>query len=216
MLKKFRDPISGFTHLIGAFLSFIGLVLLLKLSIYKDSSWAIIAFSIFGISLILLYSASSTYHIARVSQKVINILRRIDHSMIYILIAGTYTPICLLALKGTLGITLFTIVWILAFTGVMFKMFWFNCPRVLSTLFYIIMGWLVVFFIVPIIKAISIKGFVWLLIGGIFYTVGGIIYALKWPKINSKLFGFHEIFHIFVMLGSLCHYYLMVKFVMFL
>lgn len=216
MFKKFRDPISGFTHLIGAFLSLIGLIILLKLSICKDSSWSIIAFSIFGISLILLYSASSTYHIAKVSEKVINILRRVDHSMIYVLIAGTYTPICLLALKGTVGITLFTIVWVLAFTGVMFKMFWFNCPRVLSTLFYIIMGWLVVFFIVPIIKAISVKGFAWLLMGGVFYTVGGIIYALKWPKINSKLFGFHEIFHIFVMLGSLCHYYLMVRFVMFL
>lgn len=216
MFEKFRDPISGFTHLIGAFLSLIGMVILIRLSIYKHSSWAVIAFSIFGISLILLYSASSTYHIAKVSEKVINILRRIDHSMIYILIAGTYTPICLLALKGTLGITLFTIVWVLALTGVIFKMCWFNCPRKLSTLFYIVMGWLVIFFIVPIIKAISINGFMWLLMGGVFYTIGGIIYALKWPKINSKLFGFHELFHIFVMLGSLCHYYLMLRFVMFL
>lgn len=216
MFEKFRDPISGFTHLIGAFLSLIGMVILIRLSIYKHSSWAILAFSIFGISLILLYSASSTYHIAKVSEKVINVLRRIDHSMIYILIAGTYTPICLLALKGTLGFTLFTIVWVLALTGVIFKMCWFNCPRKLSTLFYIVMGWLVIFFIVPIIKAISINGFMWLLMGGVFYTIGGIIYALKWPKINSKLFGFHELFHIFVMLGSLCHYYLMLRFVMFL
>ncbi|KAJ49873.1 hemolysin III [Clostridium tetanomorphum] len=211
MFQKFRDPISGLTHLIGAFLSLIGMIILIKLSMYKESIWAIISFSIFGVSLLLLYTASSTYHIAKVSKKVINILRKIDHSMIYILIAGTYTPICILTLKGYLGFTLFTIVWFLAILGVIFKLFWFNCPRKLSTAFYIIMGWLVIFFIVPITKVLSLNGFMWLLLGGIFYTLGGVIYALKWPKINSKLFGFHEIFHIFVMLGSLCHYCLMLK-----
>ena len=216
LFEKFRDPISGLTHLIGAFLSLIGMIILIKLSIFNGNSWALFASLVFGISLILLYTASSTYHIAKASEKVINVLRRIDHSMIYILIAGTYTPICLLALKGKLGLTLFIIIWALAFTGIIFNMCWFNCPRKLSTLFYIIMGWLVIFFIVPIIKAISINGFMWLLMGGIFYTVGGVIYALKWPKIHSKYFGFHEIFHIFVMLGSFCHFYLMFKYVMFL
>lgn len=136
--------------------------------------------------------------------------------MIYVLIAGTYTPICLIALKGNIGTFLFLGIWLLAFIGILLKIIWFDAPRWLYTLFYILMGWISVFAIVPIIKAISLGGFMWLLAGGLFYTVGAIIYATKRPKINLKFFGFHEIFHIFIMLGSLCHFILMFKYIMYI
>jgi hemolysin III len=216
LLSKFREPISSLTHLVGAFLSLIGLILLIKYSLDTSNVYNTIILTVFGISSILLYSASSTYHKSLSSAKVIKILRRVDHSMIYVLIAGTYTPICLIALKGTVGTFLFLGVWILAFIGILLKIVWFDAPRWLYTGFYILMGWISVFAIVPIIRAISFGGFMWLLAGGLFYTVGGVIYATKWPKINLKLFGFHEIFHIFIMLGSLCHFVLMFKYIMYI
>ncbi len=216
MLSKFREPISSLTHLVGAFLSLIGLILLIKYSLDTTNVYNTIILAVFGISSILLYCASSTYHKSLSSQKVIKILRRVDHSMIYVLIAGTYTPICLIALKGTIGTLLFLGIWLLAFIGIILKIVWFDAPRWLYTGFYILMGWISVFAVVPIIKAVSLGGFMWLLAGGLFYTIGGVIYATKWPKINLKLFGFHEIFHIFIMLGSLCHYVLMFKYIMYI
>lgn len=214
MLSKFREPVSSLTHLAGALLSLIGLILLIKYSLDTSNPYNTIILAVFGISSILLYSASSTYHKCLSSEKVIKVLRRVDHSMIYVLIAGTYTPICLIALKGKIGIFLFSSIWLLAFIGILLKIVWFDAPRWLSTGFYILMGWISIIAIVPIIKAVSIGGFMWLLAGGLFYTIGGVIYATKWPKINLKLFGFHEIFHIFIMLGSLCHYILMFKYIM--
>lgn len=216
MLSKFREPVSSLTHLVGAILSLIGLILLIKYSLDTSNVYNTIILTIFGISSILLYTASSTYHKCLSSEKAIKILRRVDHSMIYVLIAGTYTPICLIALKGKLGTVLFLSIWLLAFIGILLKIVWFNAPRWLYTGFYILMGWISIFVIVPIIKAVSLGGFMWLLAGGLFYTIGGVIYATKRPKINLKFFGFHEIFHIFIMLGSLCHYILMFKYIMYL
>ncbi|MBZ9606445.1 hemolysin III family protein [Clostridium estertheticum] len=216
MFSKFREPVSSLTHLAGAFLSLIGLILLIKYSLIISNMYNTIILAVFGVSSILLYCASSTYHQSLSSQKVIKILRRVDHSMIYVLIAGTYTPICLIALKGTIGTLLFFGIWILALIGIVLKIVWFDAPRSLYTGFYILMGWISVIAIVPIIKAISLGGFIWLLAGGLFYTVGAVIYATKRPKINLKLFGFHEIFHIFIMLGSLCHFILMFKYIMYI
>ena len=216
MLSKFREPISSLTHLLGAFLSLLGLILLIKYSLDTSNVYNTITLAVFGVSSILLYSASSTYHQCLSSEKVIKILRRVDHSMIYVLIAGTYTPICLIALKGKIGTFLFLGVWLLAFIGILLKIIWFDAHRWLYTGFYILMGWISVFAIVPIIRAVSVGGFMWLLAGGLFYTIGAVIYATKRPKINLKFFGFHEIFHIFIMLGSLCHYILMFKYIMYL
>ncbi|MFT5875571.1 MAG: hemolysin III [Clostridium sp.] len=216
LLSKFREPISSLTHLLGAFLSTIGLILLIKYSLDTTNVYNTVMLSVFGVSSILLYCASSTYHKSLSSKKTIKVLRRVDHSMIYILIAGTYTPICLIALKGAIGTFLFLGIWLLALIGILMKIVWFDAPRWLYTGFYILIGWLSIFAVVPIIKAVSIGGFMWLLAGGLFYTAGGIIYATKWPKINLKLFGFHEIFHIFIMLGSLCHYILMFKYIMYI
>lgn len=216
MFAKLREPVSGLTHLFGVFASIVGLVILIVYSATQSSVWHIVTFSIFGASLILLYSASSIYHLASVSQKAINILRRVDHSMIYLLIAGSYTPICLIALRGAWGWSIFGTIWGLTIIGIIIKNFWFNAPRWLSTLFYIFMGWLVIIAIYPLNKVFSPGAMAWLFAGGIAYTVGGVIYATKWPKINLKYFGFHEIFHIFVLIGSFCHYWLMFKYVLYL
>lgn len=216
MQSKFREPISGLTHLFGAILSILGLTLLIQYSIITSKNSNIPTLIIFGISLILLYTASTVYHLVTVSEKAIKVLRRIDHSMIYVLIAGTYTPICLIALKGSLGSALCTAIWILALAGIMLKVFWFNAPRWLYTFFYVFMGWLAIFAIYPLTKALSFNGVLWLIAGGVSYTVGAVIYATKWPKITSKLFGFHEIFHIFVLIGSFCHFWMMFKYVMYL
>ncbi|AUJ23198.1 PAQR family membrane homeostasis protein TrhA [Virgibacillus dokdonensis] len=202
-----REPINGLTHLFGAILSFIGLwALIFKANETIGSPLAITAVVIFGLSMTLLYSASATYHMVIAKKQVIAFLRRIDHSMIYILIAGTYTPLCLISLKGTLGWTLFIIITTLAVLGVVFKLVWFHCPRWLSTLLYIGMGWIVVFFSSNLAPIINKGGMVFLVLGGVIYTVGGIIYALKPKALNFKHMGFHEIFHLFILAGSLFHF----------
>lgn len=208
MRTYIREPINGFTHLGGAILSFAGLLaLVIKTTLTSASAVDITAVIIFGISMILLYSASATYHLAMASDKVIAFLRKIDHSMIFILIAGSYTPFCLIALKEHKGWILFTIVASIAICGVLFKMIWFNCPRWISTLIYVGMGWISVFMIKPLYSAMSFEGVFLLLLGGTFYTIGAIIYGAKPSAFKLKNLGFHEIFHIFILLGSLCHFF---------
>lgn len=207
-----REPISGFSHLLGAFLSIWGLYLLKKNAPASASTAYLASVYIFGSSLILLYTASALYHLLNISQKGIQLLRRIDHMMIYILIAGTYTPVCMIVLEGLWRWGLLLAVWILAFVGIILKIFWFNSPRWLSTLFYILMGWLVVIAILPISQNIAAVGTVFLVLGGLSYTLGALIYATRWPRISSRLFGFHEIFHLFVLGGSFCHYWLVFRY----
>lgn len=216
MMTKFREPISGLTHLFGALVSLLGMILLIKYetTIPNATPLSYIAITMFGLSLILLYTASTVYHLIKSSDKVIKILRKLDHSMIYILIAGTYTPICLISLQGTLRWGMFIGIWTFALMGITFKMVWFNAPRWLSTLFYVLLGWLAVFIISPLSKTMQIGGLVYLFLGGVFYTVGAVIYATKWPKIKSKIFGFHEVFHLFVLAGSFCHYFMILKYVL--
>lgn len=202
-----REPINGFTHLGGAILSFAGLLaLVIKTTLTSPTAVDITAVIIFGISLVLLYSASATYHLVVASDKVISFLRKVDHSMIFILIAGSYTPFCLIALNGIEGWITFGIVSGIAICGVVFKMVWFNCPRWLSTSVYIGMGWISVFIVIPLYKSIALGGILLLLAGGISYTIGAIIYGLKPKALKFKNLGFHEIFHIFILIGSLCHY----------
>lgn len=216
MLRKFREPVSGFTHLFGVVLSIIGLISLIIHSNVNESLSRILIFSIFGCSLILLYSASSIYHLSYFKESIIKILRKIDHSMIFVLIAGTYTPICLIALKNIWGLSLLIGIWLFAVAGIIIKVFFFNAPRWLSTLFYVLMGWAAIIAIVPLTKSLPLPAILWLFAGGIFYTIGAVIYATKKPKITFKYIGFHEIFHIFVLAGSLCHYWLMFKYVMYI
>ena len=209
-----REPINGFTHLIGAILSFVGLLaLVIKTTLTSPSIVDIMAVIIFGISLILLYAASATYHLVVGPDKVIAFLRKIDHSMIFILIAGSYTPFCLIGLKGEKGWILFSVIMTIAVCGVLFKMIWFNCPRWISTCIYVGMGWIALFVIKPLYHAIPREGVFLLILGGVFYTVGAAIYGLKPESLKLKNLGFHEIFHIFILLGSLCHFLAVFKYV---
>ena len=202
-----REPINGFTHLAGAILSFVGLLaLVIKTTLTNPTIINISAVIVFGISMILLYSASATYHLVVSSDKVISFLRKLDHSMIFVLIAGSYTPFCLIALEDFKGWILFTIIYAIAILGVLYKMLWFKCPRWVSTIIYIGMGWMAIFIIGPLCRVISSQGVFLLALGGIFYTIGGVIYGVKPKYLKFKHLGFHEIFHIFVLLGSLTHF----------
>ncbi|WP_080845883.1 PAQR family membrane homeostasis protein TrhA [Cytobacillus gottheilii] len=207
MTSYIREPINGLTHLAGAILSFIALLaMVVKAAMTTTSAIAITAVIIFGISMILLYAASATYHMVIAKDKVIAFLRRLDHSMIFVLIAGSYTPFCLISLNGVTGWVLFTIVSVIAVLGITFKMIWFNCPRWLSTALYIGMGWIIIFAFAPLSETLSTTGVFLLIFGGVLYTIGGVIYAVKPKFLEFKHLGFHEIFHIFIMLGTTAHF----------
>ena len=202
----FREPINGFTHLFGAILSIFALVALTAKATYiYGIGLPLLSVILFGFSLVLLYSASAIYHLVNAKEKTIAFLRRLDHSMIFILICGSYMPYCLIGLEGKAQIFITSLIVILTILGILFKMVWFNCPRILSTLMYIGMGWISLGAI-PFFKNIPALALIWLAIGGVIYTIGGIIYALKPKFLEFNNLGFHEIFHIFILLGSLCHF----------
>ena len=210
-----KDPGSSITHFIGMLMAiFSATPLLIKASMQPDSVH-VVSLAIFIGSMILLYGASATYHALDLSERANRILRKIDHMMIFILIAGTYTPICLIVLQGPVGYGLLALVWGIAAVGILVKAFWITCPKWFSSALYIAMGWVCVLAFTQILNSLSSKAFFWLLAGGVIYTVGGIIYALKLPIFNSKhkKFGSHEIFHLFVMGGSICHFIMMYFFV---
>ena len=217
MMKKkhIKDPGSAITHFIGMLMAIFAAFPLLIKAAHEPSRIYLISLAIYAVSLIFLYAASTTYHTFDLSERVNTILKKIDHMMIFVLIAGSYTPVCLIVLGGKLGYTLLALVWGIAAVGMLVKACWITCPKWLSSVLYIAMGWLCVLAFVPIFHALPRAGFDWLLAGGIIYTIGGVIYALKVPLFNSrhKNFGSHEIFHIFVMLGSACHFIVMYFFV---
>ncbi|WP_026828683.1 PAQR family membrane homeostasis protein TrhA [Exiguobacterium artemiae] len=207
MKTYMREPINGLTHLGGAVFAFIGLLaLVIKAALERGAGLPIVAAIIFGVSMIALYAVSATYHMVLASDRAIATWRRLDHSMIYLLIAGSYAPFCLISLNGPTGWVLFSIVMLIAVFGITFKLVWFNSPRWLSTTLYIGMGWIMVFAITPLAEVLSPIGIGLLFLGGIFYTIGGIIYGLKPRVLSFKHLGFHEIFHVFVLLGSLAHF----------
>lgn len=210
-----REPGSAITHFIGMLMAVIASIPLLAKASATEGKETVFALGIFMASMVLLYGASATYHSLTVSDKVIKIFRKIDHMMIFILIAGSYTPVCLIVLGGKQGYTMLGVVWGIALGGMLIKAFWITCPKWFSSIIYIAMGWVCVFVFRELLSTLPIQAFVWLLAGGIFYTVGGIIYALKLPIFNAihKNFGSHEIFHLFVMAGSICHFIFMYCFV---
>ncbi len=216
MLRKIKDPVSALSHLLGVFISIAGLVVLVVSAAIHATAWHVVSFAIFGASLILLYSASTVYHMFPVSEKMSIIFRKIDHIMIFILIAGTYTPICLVPLRGPWGWSLFGAIWGFAIAGIMLKLFWFKAPRWLSTVIYVIMGWLAIIAIVPLVKTLPGAAVFYIVLGGIFYSIGAVIYGTKRPNFGSKWFGFHELFHIFVLLGSIAHLWVMLRYVLYL
>ena len=203
--KHVKDPGSAITHFIGMLMAVFAAVPLIIKATHEPSPIYVVSIAIYAASLILLYAASTTYHTFDRSEKVNTILKKIDHMMISVLIAGSYTPICLLVLGGRLGIILLAIVWSIAIAGILIKAFWVYCPKWVSSVLYIGMGWTCVLAFTQLLNSMSPAAFGWLLAGGLIYTAGGIIYALKLPIFNMKHkdFGSHEIFHLFVMGGSI-------------
>ena len=212
-IARIKDPGSAITHFIAMILAIAAMVpLLLKAS---QAQGHFLYLLIFILSMIGLYAASTIYHTLDISLKINQMLRKLDHMMIFILIAGTYTPVCMIVLGDRTGWLLLAGVWAIAIVGIVINACWITCPKWFSSLIYIAMGWVCILAITKIIQALPKAGFMWLLAGGVIYTLGGVIYALKLPIFNSKHknFGSHEIFHLFVMGGSLCHYVVMYAFV---
>ncbi len=215
-----RDPYIGLrfysalTHGIGGGLAFVGTLLLLqkaqRLSLPLQT---LLALLIYGTSAVCLYTASTVYHSLRTGIPGRLALRKLDHSMIYCLIAGTYTPICLISLANSGGKLLFAVVWLIALGGTVLSIFWIGMPRWLASAIYIAMGWLAIFVIGPLLKTLSLPALGWLFSGGLLYTFGGVLYALKWPGRDHPRFGFHEVFHVFILLGSICHFILIYQFI---
>ncbi len=214
-LKLIKDPGSAITHFIAMVAAIFATAPLLIKAGSKSHPSHILSLSVFILSMIGLYAASTIYHTLDISPGVNRALRKLDHMMIYILIAGTYTPICMVVLGDKTGWFLLALVWAIAVVGIVINAFWITCPKWMSSLIYIAMGWVCLLAFTRIIQALPSCAFSWLLAGGIIYTLGGVIYALKLPLFNSKCrnFGSHEIFHLFVMGGSLCHYVMMYRFV---
>lgn len=211
-----KDPGSAITHFIGMLMAIFAAVPLIIKAAHEPGRIYLISIIIYAASLILLYAASTSYHTFNKSEKINTLLKKIDHMMISVLIAGSYTPICLLVLGGKTGFILLTIVWGIAIVGILIKAFWVYCPKWVSSALYIGMGWTCVLAFTQILNSMSPAAFGWLLAGGVIYTVGGVIYALKLPIFNLRHenFGSHEIFHLFVMGGSTCHFIVMYAFVL--
>ena len=217
-MAKVRDLVSGLTHCIGAALSLVGLVLLIVFSSIWGDAYDIVSFTIFGTALFLLYLFSTLYHWLNIGEKGIRVFKKFDHIIIYVLLASTYTPICVGPMRGPWGWSIFGIIWGFAILGIILTAVWIKAPRALTTSIYLAMGWVVLIAIYPLFKVFQeanlLYSLAWLVAGGIFYTIGGLIYGLKWPNLNLKHFGFHEIFHIFVMLGSACHFWFILIYVL--
>ena len=210
-----REPGSAITHFIAMMMAVFAAVPLLVKAGVQSGQENFLAMAIFMGSMILLYGASATYHSVDLTGKSLRVFRKLDHMMIFVLIAGSYTPVCLIVLGGKLGYTLLALVWGIAAVGMIVKACWITCPKWFSSVIYIAMGWVCVLVFGPLLKTLSTPAFLWLLAGGIIYTVGGVIYALKLPIFNAKhkFFGSHEVFHLFVMGGSVCHFIFMYLYV---
>jgi hemolysin III len=210
VFTRLREPFCGISHGIGAALSVAGLILLLVLA--QGQPLHEVAFSIYGASLILLYTASALYHSLSVDHRAQNRLMRLDHAAIYLLIAGTYTPICLLALQGRLGWTLFGLEWGLATVGLLMTAFWKTVPDWLRVVLCLVMGWLVLAAIHPLQHALPSAAFAGIVAGGIAYSLGAIVYATDRPHLWRGHFSAHDLWHLFVLGGSACHYLTIARF----
>ena len=204
MLKKLREPVNSLTHWGGAILALIGLVALLIVGWSTPAK--IISLAVYGVSLIFLFSASATYHMVQVKDKALEIFRKIDHAAIFVLIAGTYTPFCINAFDGFWKWGMLSIIWSLAIIGIVVKIFYINAPRWLNASIYILMGWLSVTAAGEMLSALPAWVLTWMIIGGVIYTLGAIIYMTKIFNFKPGVFGFHEVWHIFVLLAAAAHF----------
>jgi hemolysin III len=211
MFKRLREPVSGLMHLGTAIAAVLGLAALLWLG--RSSLAKEISLLIYGLSLVLMFSASSAYHLIQSNARVVQWLRKLDHSAIYVLIAGTYTPICLHFFDGFWRWGMLGIIWGMALIGVTVKLFVIKAPRWITAGVYLIMGWLSIAAIQEMVRAIPVGALVWLFAGGLFFTIGAIIYVTKKLDFVPGVFGFHEVWHIFVILGCASHFIVIAAFV---
>ncbi|HJB90893.1 MAG TPA: hemolysin III family protein [Candidatus Eisenbergiella merdigallinarum] len=210
-----REPGSAITHFIAMLMALVAAAPLLIKAALTSGESSFLAMAVFMASMVLLYAASATYHSVNVPARILKIFRKVDHMMIFVLIAGTYTPVCLITLKGPQGYALLAAVWGIALAGILIKAVWITCPKWFSSILYISMGWACLSVAGQLFTLLSTPAFLWLLAGGVLYTLGGILYALKLPFFNARhrYFGSHEIFHLFVMAGSICHFIFMFGYV---
>src|SRR5438067_3287295 len=208
---KMREPFSGLSHLGGAVLSAAGLISLVAISIGKP--WHLTVFAIYGACMVLLYSASAVYHLLPVGPRQIERLRAFDMAAIYLLIAGTYTPICALSLRGAWGWSLLAVVWSIALAGALARLFWRAKPDWLSFVMYLLLGWGCVVVLAPMAAALKLGGMSWLFLGGLCYSVGAVVFATQRPRLWPGRFGSHDLWHAGVLGGSACHSVMMLCFV---
>lgn len=204
MLRNLREPVSGFLHLGGAIASLGGLTYLASLT--WDWTARLVSITVYGASLVLLFLSSSAYHLTKARPAVINVLRKLDHSAIYVLIAGTYTPFCLIAFHGFFRWGLLGLIWGIALVGIVMKIILGRLPRWVNAGVYVIMGWLCVLAIPQMASSLPPEALTWLIVGGVVYTLGAVVYATKVFNFFPGKFGFHEIWHIFVLAGALAHF----------
>jgi hemolysin III len=204
MLKKLREPVNSLTHWCGAILALVGLIALLIVGWGKLAKE--VSLVVYGLSLIFLFSASATYHMVSVKDKALEIFRKIDHSAIYVLIAGTYTPFCVNAFTGFWKWGILIIIWSLAVIGIVVKIFYISAPRWLNAGIYIVMGWLSLATVGQMIAHLPVWVLTWLIIGGVTYTLGAVVYMTKIFNFKPGVFGFHEVWHIFVLLAAAAHF----------
>jgi hemolysin III len=215
LFRILREPVNALTHAVGIPLALTGLVLLLVLS--GGEPWRTTSFAIYGASLVILYTASTLLHALKLGERGLRVLRIFDHAAIFGLIAGSYTPVALVTLKAqspAWGWTLFGVVWGLALAGIGFKLFWIAAPRWLSTGLYLLLGWLALTAFVPLVRTMPPGGVLWLVLGGLFYSLGAVIYARKRPDPVPGVFGYHELWHLFVLAGSACHFVMMIAYIL--
>lgn len=211
-----NEPLSAITHLIAAVLSVAALVLMIVFAALYGRASHVVGVSIFGVSMITLYTMSTIYHFFAKSHRAKTVLQRLDHGMIYFLIAGTYTPLCLTLPARAWGWSMFGIIWALAITGFVLKIVGVQLSRWILLLGYLLMGWLIVIAFQPLQNWLPAEGLWWLIGGGIFYSLGTIFFILDSHLPRSRWFGMHEIFHLFVIAGSFCHFWLMLRYVVFI
>jgi hemolysin III len=211
--KYLREPVNGLTHLVGGVLASVGLIVLLATAASAGRMDQLVAFGIFGFSLVALYTASALYHLLPLSPVGVARLRRVDHMSIFVFIAGTYTPFCLLALDGGWRAGLLVLVWGLALCGVLLKLLWMDAPRWLSVALYLGMGWVAVVAAPALLRSLPTAGIAWVLTGGLVYSAGALVYGFKRPNLIPGSFGFHELWHLFVVAGSACHFWAVLRYV---
>jgi hemolysin III len=204
IMAHLREPVNGLTHAASALLALLGLIVLLASS---PPDWlARLALLAYGLSLVLLFSASAAYHLVKTTPERTLLLRKLDHTAIFLLIAGTYTPVCAIVLSGAWRWGMLAVIWTLAVVGILYKLVFMRGPRWLSVVIYVAMGWLGVVGFGPLVQALPPAGIGWLVAGGVLYTAGAVIYATRWLNFVPGVFGFHEVWHLFVSAASAAHF----------